>query len=80
MTFRKERTLSNKKIVDDLVENDVVHHHRPVQTTRWCDRRSRSAAGNLHIRPTKQTKVWACARARDGGKRPCIIMQNTAIA
>jgi hypothetical protein len=29
MTFREEQTNIDKKIVDDLVANDVVHHHRP---------------------------------------------------
>ena len=71
----------NQKIVDDLVANDVTF-----VTTVPCKQLAgvidavEESPEIFHIPSNKEDEgMGLCAGAFMGGKRPCIIMQNTAI-
>ncbi|MDO6479332.1 sulfopyruvate decarboxylase subunit alpha [Shimia thalassica] len=71
----------NTKIVDDLVANDISF-----VTTVPCKQLAGvideidARAGVMHVPSNKEDEgMGLCAGAWMGGKRPAIIMQNTAI-
>lgn len=82
MTDRKRTTVSiSKKLVDDLVANDVSF-----VTTVPCKQLAgvidevEAHLAIMHVPSNKEDEgMGLCAGAWMGGKRPCIIMQNTAI-
>ena len=71
----------SSRIVDDLVRNEIAF-----VTTVPCKQLAgvideiERQEGILHVPANKEDEgMGLCAGAYMGGKRPCIIMQNTAI-
>jgi len=71
----------SRKIVDDLVANDVSFVTTvPCKQLAGVIEEVENRPGMFHIPANKEDEgMGLCAGAFMGGKRPCIIMQNTAI-
>ena len=71
----------NQKIVDDLVANDVTFVTTvPCKPLAGVIDAVEESPEIFHIPSNKEDEgMGLCAGAFMGGKRPCIIMQNTAI-
>ena len=71
----------DKKIVDDLVANDISFVTTvPCKQLAGVIEEVENRDGIYHIPSNKEDEgMGLCAGAHMGGKRPAIIMQNTAI-
>lgn len=74
------------KAIDQKIVDDLIHNEIEFITTVPCKQLAgvidviEKTTGILHVPSNKEDEgMGLCAGAYLGGKRPCIIMQNTAL-